>query len=138
MRTLVRIQFLILITLLFTNFAAAQSLSDKGLLWTDPAFQRRVSSAMITAAINISSDGLSAGINAKRHAQVQAIMTSPAYWTLLFSQAVATDPTVSSQATTGGTIVLTTANLATQAALTTDTAINTAVAAQYNSFFGGQ
>lgn len=123
---------------LAANPAFSQSLSDKGLLWTDTAFQRRVSSAITTASINISSDGLTTGINIKRHAQAAQIMTNPQNWATLFAEAIAVDPTVSSQATQGGTVPITAGNLAAQAALVTDTAINTAAAAQYNSFFGGQ
>jgi hypothetical protein len=129
----------VFVVLMLCSAASAQTLSDKGLLPTDATFQRRVQASMLTAAINISSDGLTTGINIKRHAQVASIMTSPTLWMVLFAQAVAAeDATIISQATQSGSVALTTGNLAAQAAMVTDTAINNAVSAVFNSFFGGQ
>lgn len=133
---------------------SSPSLSDIGLLGSDPTFTQRVRSAMVTAAIAISSDGLSTGINIKRHAQVQQIMNSPDSWKSLFSAAVATDTNVGAdvlvgatpdahgnyliQTVTSGTPPVTTGNSASQAVLVTDAHITTAVASMFNSFFGGQ
>lgn len=131
---------------------SAPSLSDIGLLGSDPTFTQRVRSAMITAAIAISSDGLSTGINVKRHAQVASIMSSPDSWKSMFSAAVATDTNVGADAIVGATpdahgnyLVqqvtvngVTTGNSSSQAVLVTDAHITTAVASMFNSFFGGQ
>jgi hypothetical protein len=141
-----------LLGLLIASPAMAQSLNDQSVLSLDLIFTQRVRTAMISASINISSDGLSAGINLKRHAQVQQIMINPDGWKGLFSAAIATQPTVIGPATASGTVVLKpmvctgqatppcieTGNVDTQQALVTDTVINTAVSAVYNSFFGGQ
>jgi hypothetical protein len=109
---------------------------------------------MITAAIAISSDGLSTGINVKRHAQVASIMNSPDSWKSMFAAAVATDANVGAdvivgasadgngnfltQTVTSGSPPVTTGNSASQAVKVTDAHITTAVAAMFNSFFGGQ
>jgi hypothetical protein len=148
-----RLIFGILFALLASPAASAQSLNDQSVLSLDTIFTQRVRTSMISAAINISSDGLSTGINLKRHAQVQQIMINPDGWKSLFSAAIATQPTVIGPATASGTVVLTpmvttcsgspqvcntTGNVDTQQALVTDTVINTAVASVFNSFFGGQ
>lgn len=127
--------------------ALTQSLNDELVLGSDQTFQGRVRSSIITAAINISADGLTTGINIKRHAQVQQIMNQPDYWKVLFAEAIATQATVIGPATSSGTVALTpctnttgscNGNVATQGALVSDSVINTAVAAVFNSFFGGQ
>jgi hypothetical protein len=147
-----RLSLVFLLLFVVSPIAAAQSLNDQSVLSLDINFVQRVRTATIAAAINISSDGLTTGINIKRHAQAQSIMNSPDSWKNLFSAAIATQPTVIGPATASGTVVLTpmvcttnslgvqtcTGNVDTQQALVTDTVINTAVSAVYNSFFGGQ
>lgn len=131
--------------------ACAQSLNDQVVLANDAIFIQRVRQSLITAAINISSDGLNTGINLKRHAQAQTIMNSPDGWKQLFSQAIVTQGAVLNPATATGTVVLKpmvcvgqpvtcteTGNVDVQQALVTDTIINTNVAAVFNAFFGGQ
>lgn len=131
---------------------SAPSLSDIGILGVDPVFTQRCRTAMIEACINIASDGLSTGINIKRHAQVQQMMTSPDSWKALVAAAVATDANVGADVIVGATpdahgnyLVqqatvngVTTGNSITQAALVTDAHITNAVSAMFNSFFGGQ
>jgi hypothetical protein len=133
------------------SVSAAQSLNDQVVLGNDAIFIQRVRQALVTAAINISSDALSTGINLKRHAQVQAIMNNPDGWKQLFAEAIATQAAVFNPATVNGTVVLKpmvctgiptgcteTGNVDTQQALVTDAVINTNVAAVFNAFFGGQ
>jgi hypothetical protein len=122
---------------------ATLSLGDTGLLASDPIFISRVKAAMIQAAINIASDGLTTGINPKRHAQVSQILNNPDWWKGLFAPAVATDATVGNAV--AGVLVadthnnyLTSTNAAAQAALATDAQIANAVSAMFNAFFGGQ
>jgi hypothetical protein len=136
--------------LAFPTFA--QSLNDQTVLAGSATFVQRTRSAMMAGSINISSDGLNTGINIKRHAQVVQIMNSPDYWKTLFAEAISTQPTVIGPATASGTVVLKpmvctgqptppcveTGNVETQQALVTDAVIGTAVAAVFNSFFGGQ
>ena len=148
-----RMRTLVLVTAALLSLAvppaSAQSLNDEAVLSNDTNFYQRVRTSMIAAAIAISSDGLSTGINIKRHAQVQQVMNSPDSWKGLFAAAVATQSGVINLATANGTVALTpvvcsgtpvvcTGNADTQEALVTDAAINTAVAAAWNSFFGGQ
>jgi hypothetical protein len=132
---------------------AAQSLNDQVTIGNDALFIQRVRQALINAAINISSDGLSTGINLKRHAQVQSILNNPDGWKQLFAEAIATQSAVMNPATVTGTVVLKpmicpggvttascteTGNVDTQQALVTDAVINTNVSAVFNAFFGGQ
>jgi hypothetical protein len=133
-------------------FAASGTYNDQGVLANDLAFVQRVRASMISAAINISSDGLSTGINIKRHAQVAAIMNNPDGWKALFAGAICTQGGVLNPATATGTVVLTpmksttatdgtvtvTGNADTQQALVTDAAIDASVSGVFNSFFGGQ
>jgi hypothetical protein len=119
--------------------AHAQSLSDKAVLGANSVFVQRVQEALLTAAIAVSSDGLTAGaVNQKRHIQAQSIMIGSLAWSLMFAPAVATDATVIGAATQGGTVPLTTGNVVAQQALVTDASIANAVSSMYNAFFGGQ
>jgi hypothetical protein len=141
---------LAIIIILAASPALAQSLNDQVVLANDALFNARVRMSLISAAINISSDGLTTGIHIKRHAQAQAIMTNAP--TAAFAAAIATQPAVIGAATASGTVVLKpmvcnnppqtgcteTGNVDTQQALVSDAVINTNVAAVYNSFFGGQ
>lgn len=111
----------------------AASLNDQGLLSTDPGFIQRVRTAVIAAAVAISNEGAVTNHVLRDGVAVQ-VLANPDIWKVLFSAAVATDITVSGQATAGNT-VLTASNLATQAALVTDAAINNAVSSMWNSFF---
>lgn len=115
------------------------SLSDKTILAADPTFQKRVQAAIIAASVSISTDGLVDPVSVKRHAQVVQILANTAFWTVLFSQTIAaSDPTTINLATANGSVILTLQNLASQAALVTDVAINNAVSSVFNSFFGGE
>lgn len=115
--------------------AAAQSLNDKALLSTDVGFQQRVRASVIAAAVSISNEGSGVALHTGRDDIAVSALAAPDSWKVLFAASVATDATVAGQATQSGTVVLTTGNLATQAALVTDAAINNAVSAQWNSFF---
>lgn len=131
---------------------SAPSLSDIGLLGIDPTFTQRCRTVMIEACINIASDGLSTGINIKRHAQVAQMMTSPDSWKALVAAAVATDANVGADVISGASADghgnylvqevtvngVTTGNSIDQAAKVTDAHITTAVSSMFNSFFGGQ
>ena len=143
--------FFFLIVLLFPSTSFAQSLNDQVVLGNDALFIQRVRQSLITAAVNIASDGLTGGINTERHAQVTSILNNPDGMKQLFSEAIATQSTVNGPATASGTVVLKpmictgiptgcteTGNVDTQQALVTDTVINTAVSAVFNAFFGGQ
>lgn len=130
----------------------AASLQDQGILGSEPVFVQRVRSSMLAAAVAISSDGLSTGINIKRHTLVQNVMTSPDSWKAIFAAAVATDASVGTDALgglsadgNGNSLVQTTTvngvtsgNSASQSLKVTDAHINTAVSSMWNAMFGGQ
>lgn len=144
--------FLAAAFVLLAGSAWAQSLNDQVVLSNDTLFIQRTRQALILVAINISTDGLTTGINLKRHAQAQSIMDNPDSWKALFSDAIATQPSTINPATVNGTVVLTpmicqnppqagcteTGNVNTQQALVTDAVISNSVQFVYNAFFGGQ
>lgn len=128
-------KFLLVAMLLFSNSAQAQTLNDQAQLASDPTFQQRVRTSMLAAAVAISNESGAAALHANRDALAVQILLEPTIWVYRFSYSVATDATVSSAATSAGTVVITPANLAARAALVTDASINNAVSGQWNSFF---
>jgi hypothetical protein len=147
-------RILFLATLLLAPLAAqAQTYNDQVVLANDAIFIQRVRQAIMFEAINISTDGLTTGINLKRHAQVQSIMNNPDGWKQLFAEAIVGQPSTINAATATGTVVLKpmicpggvttascteTGNVDAQQALVTDANINNSVLFVYNAFFGGQ
>ena len=110
--------------------------SDKQLLSGDPTFQNRVRQAMIAACINIKSESpTTVPFHRERETFIVGVMSQPDVFKVLFAQSVATDASVIGDATVGGTVPLTTGNVATQAALVTDPHIDTAIAGQFNAYF---
>jgi hypothetical protein len=145
--------FLVLaLTLSAVTASAAQSLNDQVALANDAIFIQRVRQSMILAAVNISADGLTTGINIKRHALAQSVMNNPDGYKQLFAEAVATQPSAIGPATVTGAVVLKpmictgqptppcveTGNIDAQQALVTDAVINNSVLFVFNAFFGGQ
>lgn len=147
-----RLFFLLAALILAPCVVQAQTLNDQVALANNAIFIQRVRQSIMFEAINISADGLSSGINLKRHAQVQSIMNNPDGWKQLFSEAIAGQPSTINAATATGTVVLKpmvcvglptppcveTGNVDTQQALVTDTNINNSVLFVFNAFFGGQ
>lgn len=109
------------------------SLNDSYLLSQDLTFQHRVLESAEAAEVNIHSESTT-GLTPQRDSFGKLILDNPTVWAPLVSAAVATDSNVISDATANGTVVLTTGNAATQAALVTDTHINNAVSAMWNAF----
>jgi hypothetical protein len=114
----------------------AASRSDQAILAADPTFINRVRQSLIAACISITNEGWSGGpIHRQRAARAEAILNEPDNFKPIYAMSVATDANVISDATVVGTVVLTAANSAAQAALVTDAHMDTAVSAQFNSFF---
>lgn len=116
----------------------AASRKDMYILSTDPTFQNRVGAALLSAAISIYNEGWAVAFHRERASFASQIITQsvggPDY-RIMFANAVATDTSVIADATQAGTVVLTVANVAAQAALVTDAHIDTAIAGQFNAFF---
>jgi hypothetical protein len=115
----------------------AASASDMYQLSLDPVFQGRVQAEVLLTCINIAAEGWAVAFHDRRAAFAQQILTTtstPNPYFTLFSNSVSTDPSVISDATQAGTVVLTSGNRATQAALVTDTHINNAVSGQFNAY----
>jgi len=62
-------------------------------------------------------------------------MNAPDTFKILFAMNVANDASVIADATVNGTVVLTTGNVATQAALVTDAHMDTAISGEFNAYF---
>jgi hypothetical protein len=114
----------------------AASYSDQQFLAADAIFQNRVRQSMITQSIAIKNESpTTAPFHRERETYLVALTNQPDQFKLIFSQSVATNATVISDATQGGTVVLTGNNAASQAALVTDAHIDAAISANFNSFF---
>ena len=118
---------------------STHDLNDGALLAAQPLFQGRVQSALIAACIAIANETFAqgGGLHAFRLHLVHAIVASVAAINdavLRFSISAATSAAVLSDATAGGTVPLTAANVAAQQALVTDATINAAVSSQFNTF----
>lgn len=114
----------------------AASRSDMYLLSQDATFQHRVQASLLSSCVAISNEAWSALHRARQNFVVQ-ILSSPAAltgWVTLFTSMVATDTSVIADATQAGTVVLTGANTAAQAALVTDAHIDSAISAEFNAF----
>jgi hypothetical protein len=116
----------------------AASLLDMEVLATDATFQNRVQTAIVSAALAISTENpTTVPFHAARKQLASSILLGPTgtvNYKSLFSISVASDATVSSQASTQAGGPITTANVAAAAAAVTDAAINAAVSSQWNSF----
>lgn len=113
---------------------------DRYTLSTDPTFKTRVQSALIAACVSIANEGTAVAYHRERAsfgAQILFSPSSPTDWVQLFTNAVSTDATCISDATAAGTVVLSGANVATQAALVTDAHIDSAISAEFNAFIRG-
>lgn len=118
----------------------AASLSDSNFLGVNLLFIARVQASLLAAAVAIFAEGTSVNNHRDRVQFIHLLLASPtnvANFSNLFALTVSTDATVVSQATQVGTVVLSAANAAAQQALVTDTAINNAVAGQFNAFVQG-
>ena len=113
----------------------AASRSDQNMLSTDAGFTGRVRASMIAAAISITTAAWTEAFHRERQTYAVAILNAPDTYKTLFANSVATDANVISDATAAGTVVLTSGNVAAQAALVTDAHIDNAISGQFNSFF---
>jgi hypothetical protein len=111
--------------------------SDMFLLSQEPTFQNRVQASLVSACIAISNEGWSIPFHRERADFCNRVLLGPSTtpnYVALFSNAVATDTSVIGDATQAGTVALTTGNRASQAALVTDSHIDSAVSSMFNSF----
>lgn len=113
----------------------AATRSDMYILSQDATFQNRVRASMIAAAIAIKNESVATAFHRERETYAVAIMNQPDNYKPLFAGGAATDASVIGDATAGGTVALTTGNVATQQALCTDTHIDSAISSQFNVFF---
>ena len=111
--------------------------SDMDMVSQEPTFQNRVQASLIVACIAISNEGWAIPFHRERADFCARVLGNPngtPNFVALFSNAVATDTSVINDATQTGTVVLSAGNRAAQAALVTDSHLDTAVSAMFNSF----
>lgn len=113
----------------------AASRSDMNILSGDAGFIGRVRASMIATSIAITTEAWTVAFHRERQTYAVAILNQPDIFKALFANSVATDASVISDATQAGTVVLTSGNVAAQAALVTDAHIDAAISGQFNSFF---
>lgn len=113
---------------------------DRFTLSTDPTLKTRVQAGLITTCVSIANEGWAVAFHRERAnfaAQILAAPSSPTDYVQLFTNAVSTDATCIGAATSAGTVALTGANVAAQAANVTDTQIDNAISAEFNAFIRG-
>lgn len=111
--------------------------NDRYQLAQDATFQNRVQAALLATCVSIANEGWAIAFHRERASFASNILSNSNVsinYPAMFSNSVATDATVISDATQAGTVALTTGNRAAQAALVTDAHIDTAIAAEFNAF----
>lgn len=111
-------------------------LTDYNILPTDPTFVSRVTSALLLYGNNtVLTEAASTANHQARVLFLRMVVNSGGFAAFgqRFAYGVALDATVIGLATASGATTLTTGNVATQAALVTDAAIENAVANLYTS-----
>jgi hypothetical protein len=113
----------------------AASYSDQQFLAADSTFQNRVRQSLIAACVSIKNEAVTTAFHRERESFLVAVNNAPDSYKVIVAQNTATNASVISDATVAGTVALTGANAAAQAALVTDAHIDTAIASNFNSFF---
>lgn len=114
----------------------AAAFNDMANLANDPVFQGRIGAALIQTCVSISNEAWSQNHSARKD-YVRQILNNPTVFKPFFYLPVSVDTSVIADATVGGTVVVTSATAAAQAALVTDAHISAAISAAFNSFVGG-
>lgn len=124
----------------------AASLNDQAILAADALFIGRVQQALVYTCTLVREEtvplppvGVPAAVIStffrKRSDFATAVLSNPAAYKMVVAAIAATDATVIANATQAGTVALTTGNVDAQQALASDTNINNAVYAQFNTLF---
>lgn len=113
---------------------AAASHGDQAVLASDTTFQNRVRSSLVAACIAIANEGFSVVNHKKRADFCSQVLSAPDSFKTIFAVSVSTDAGVVGDATNGGTVALSSANAAAQAALVTDAHIDSAISSEFNAF----
>lgn len=112
----------------------AASRADSAVLLTDATFQNRIKESLEAACQAISTEGFSVAFHRERQRFIAQVVAAPDTFKTLFATLAATDTNVLADATQGGTVALTTGNVAAQAALVTDAHLDAAISGEFNTF----
>lgn len=110
------------------------SYSDSFQLSINGSFQNRVQESLVHACINVGTEAWTVPFHRERATFAAQVLNAPAGFVPFFANAIATDATVLADATSGGTIALTSTNSSTAQAAITDAHIDNAITAMWNSF----
>lgn len=114
----------------------AASFNDMNALAASTTFLNRVQMAMELYCTVVGSESASTiPFHRERATFAAGIVNNPTTYAPLFAGVAAVNAVVIADATSSGTVVLTSTNIATQQALIPDTDISNAIAAQFNTFF---
>lgn len=119
--------------------AGTPTLRDMFVLSQSADYQNRVQAALLSACVNISSEGWAVPFHLQRTQAIVNYLSSVATLNsavLIFANTCATDAASIGAATVAATnyVALTSANVLAQQALITDTMISNAIAGQFNAF----
>jgi hypothetical protein len=107
---------------------AEATLQSQYTLSQDATFQQRVRQSLVSAAVAISNEAGSVAFHGQRVNLAARVLADPGFWSLRFSEGVASDSTV---ATAAGSPTPNQASV-------TDAQINNAVTSQWNAYAGAQ
>src|SRR6266849_4450394 len=112
----------------------AASRADSAVLASDPTFQNRVRESLVAACQAIAGEGFTVAFHRERSRFAAQVVEAPDSFKTTFAILCATDTNVLADATQAGTVVLTSGNVAAQAALVTDAHLDAAISAEFNTF----
>lgn len=120
---------------------AAASHNDSAVLSSDATFQNRVRQSLVSACVTVSTEavtGLTGSMPLDLHKRrvnfCALVLAAPDSFKTLFADTVAVNATVLNEATQNGTVAITSANVATQAALVLDNDMDAALSLDLNAF----
>ena len=114
----------------------AATYSDQQFLVADTTFQNRVRQSLLSACVAIKAESpTTVAFHREREAFLVGVTNSPDTYKVFVAQNVATNASVIGDATAAGTVVLSAANAAAQAALVTDAHLDAAISSNFNTFF---
>lgn len=112
----------------------AASRADSAILLTDATFQNRIKESLEAACQAVATEGFGVPFHRERQKFLTQVVQAPETFKTLFATLAATDTSVLADATQGGTVALTTGNVAAQAALVTDAHLDAAISGEFNTF----
>lgn len=113
--------------------------NDSFQLAQNGTFQNRVQASLVAACIAITNEGWTVAFHRERQGFASQVLsatgTGQSAFASVFALSCATDANCLADATSGGTVALTSTNSSTAQSQVTDAHIDSAIASQFNGFF---